>query len=110
MADLQANRSLIRNLLKLGIDIYLIDWGYPGREDRWLTLDDYINGYMDTCVDVVREKHNLAEINMLGICQGGVFSLCYTALHPEKIKNLITMVAPVDYHYLPCKGRSWCSF
>ncbi len=97
MADLQENRSLVRNLLKLGLDIYLIDWGYPGREDRWLTLDDYINGYIDTCVDIVRQRHGLDKINLLGICQGGAFSLCYTALHPEKIKNLITMVTPVDF-------------
>lgn len=98
MADLQENRSLVRNLLKLGMDVYLIDWGYPGREDRWLTLDDYINGYMDTCVDIVRERHDLDEINLLGICQGGAFSLCYVTLHPEKIKNLVTMVTPVDFY------------
>ncbi len=97
MADLQENRSLVRNLLKLGMDVYLIDWGYPGREDRWLTLDDYINGYINDCVDIVLERHNLAQLNLLGICQGGTFSLCYTALYPEKIKNLITMVTPVDF-------------
>jgi polyhydroxyalkanoate synthase len=39
MADLQADRSLVRNLLKLGLDVYLIDWGYPSRGDYWLTLD-----------------------------------------------------------------------
>ena len=97
MADLQENRSLVRNLLKLGLDVYLIDWGYPGREDRWLTMDDYINGYIDTCVDIVRQRHGLEQINLLGICQGGAFSLCYAALHPQKIKNLITMVTPVDF-------------
>ncbi len=97
MADLQENRSLVRNLLKLGMDVYLIDWGYPGREDRWLTLDDYINGYINDCVDTVLERHNLDQLNLLGICQGGTFSLCYTALYPEKIKNLITMVTPVDF-------------
>jgi len=98
MADLQENRSMVRNLLKLGLDVYLIDWGYPGREDRWLTLDDYINGYIDNCVDVICQRHNLDKINLLGICQGGTFSLCYASLHPEKIKNLITMVTPVDFH------------
>lgn len=98
MADLQENRSLVRNLLKLGLDVYLIDWGYPGREDRWLTLDDYINGYLDNCIDAVRERHGLDQINLLGICQGGVFSLCYSSLHPEKIKNLVTMVTPVDFY------------
>lgn len=98
MVDLQEDRSLVRNLLKLGMDVYLIDWGYPGRGDRWLTLDDHINGYINDCVDVVRERHGLDQINLLGICQGGTFSLCYTALYPEKVKNLITMVTPVDFH------------
>jgi len=98
MVDLQEDRSLVRNLLRLGMDVYLIDWGYPGRADRWLTLDDYINGYLNNCVDVVRQRHGGDSINLLGICQGGAFSLCYTALHHHKVKNLITMVTPVDFH------------
>ncbi len=98
MVDLQEDRSLVRNLLKLGMDVYLIDWGYPGRGDRWLTLDDYINGYIDNCVDVISKRHGADKINVLGICQGGTISLCYTALHAEKVKNLITMVTPVDFH------------
>lgn len=98
MVDLQEDRSLVRNLLARGEDVYLIDWGYPDRADRWLTLDDYINGYIDRCVDAIRERHGLPAINVLGICQGGAFSVCYSALHPEKVRNLITMVTPVDFH------------
>jgi len=98
MVDLQEDRSLVRNLLKLGMDVYLIDWGYPGPGDRWLTLDDHINGYINDCVDVVRERQGIDKINLLGICQGGTFSLCYSALYPEKVKNLVVMVAPVDFH------------
>lgn len=97
MTDLQADRSLVRNLLEQGEDVYLIDWGYPDGADRWLTLDDYLNGYLDRCVDAVRKRHQLDAINLLGICQGGSFSLCYTAMHPEKVHNLITMVTPVDF-------------
>lgn len=98
MVDLQEDRSLVANLLKLGLDIYLIDWGYPSRSDRWLTLDDYLNGYIDTCVDFIRKTHQLDKINLLGICQGGTFSLCYSSLHPDKVKNLVVMVAPIDFH------------
>jgi polyhydroxyalkanoate synthase len=98
MMDLQEDRSMIRGLLDAGLDVYLIDWGYPTRTDRWLTLDDYINGYIDNCVDAMRTRHQLDKINLLGICQGGAFSLCYSALHPEKVKNLIAMVTPVDFH------------
>ncbi len=97
MTDLQENRSMVRGLLETGQDVYLIDWGYPDRSDRFLTMDDYINGYIDRCVDVLRKRHNVDAVNLLGICQGGTFSLCYTALHPKKIKNLITMVTPVDF-------------
>ena len=97
MADIQEDRSAIRGLLDAGQDVYLIDWGYPDRADRFLTLNDYINGYIDRCVDVIRERRGLEKINVLGICQGGVFSLCYSTLHQHKVKNLITMVTPVDF-------------
>jgi len=63
-----------------------------------LRLEDYINGYIDDCVDVICKKHKLKKINLLGICQGGTFCLCYTALHQEKVCNLITTVTPVDFY------------
>ena len=97
MMDLQSDRSLIRRLLEQGLDIYLIDWGYPNGADRFLDLDDYINGFLHNCVQHVLDEHKLESTNVLGVCQGGTFSLCYTALHPERVKNLVTMVTPVDF-------------
>jgi polyhydroxyalkanoate synthase len=97
MTDLQENRSTIRGLLETGQDVYLVDWGYPDAADRYLTMDDYINGYLDRCVDVICARHGIDRLNILGICQGGTFSLCYAAMHPEKVKNLVTMVTPVDF-------------
>lgn len=97
MTDIQEDRSTIKNLLQHGQDVYLIDWGYPDNADRSLTMDDYINGYIDRCVDVICERHNLPKINILGICQGGSFSLCYTSMHQEKVNSLVTMVTPVDF-------------
>ncbi|WP_445245066.1 alpha/beta fold hydrolase [Microcoleus sp. OTE_8_concoct_300] len=49
---------------------------------------------------MVRDRHNLEQINLLSICQGGTFSLCYSSLYSEKVKNLITMVTPVDFHII----------
>jgi polyhydroxyalkanoate synthase len=97
MTDIQENRSTIRGLLETGQDVYLVDWGYPDGADLSLTMDDYINGYLDRCVDHICEAHGVDEINVLGICQGGTFSLCYSSLHPEKVRNLVTMVTPVDF-------------
>ncbi len=97
MMDLQPNRSFIRKLVEEGIDIYLIDWGYPTKIDRYKTLEDYIVGNINDCVDFIRREHQLEKINLVGVCQGGTFSLIYTALFPQKIKNLITLVTPVDF-------------
>ncbi|MCB1859449.1 MAG: class III poly(R)-hydroxyalkanoic acid synthase subunit PhaC [Gammaproteobacteria bacterium] len=97
MTDIQEDRSIVRNLLAAGQDVYLIDWGYPDGADCSLTLDDYLNGYVDHCVDYVRKFSGQERINILGICQGGVFSLCYTSLHQDKVRNLVTMVTPVDF-------------
>ncbi|MEO6688076.1 MAG: class III poly(R)-hydroxyalkanoic acid synthase subunit PhaC [Dokdonella sp.] len=97
MVDLQDDRSLVKNLLARGEDVYLIDWGYPDGADRWLTLDDYINGYIARSVDAVAKHAGVKKTNLLGICQGGAFSLCFAAMHPNKVQNLITMVTPVDF-------------
>ena len=97
MMDLQPDRSLIRRLLELGIDVYLIDWGYVDGADRYTDLNDYINGYLHRCLGEVLKAQQLPAATLLGVCQGGTFSLCYTALHPERVHNLITMVAPVDF-------------
>jgi polyhydroxyalkanoate synthase len=97
MMDIQPDRSVIKTLLELGLDVYIIDWGYPTAEDRYLTMDDYINGYMDNAIDYILSSAGLPHLNLLGVCQGGTFSTIYAALHPEKVKNLITMVTPIDF-------------
>ncbi|MBD9369086.1 class III poly(R)-hydroxyalkanoic acid synthase subunit PhaC [Xanthomonas sp. XNM01] len=106
MVDLQADRSLVKGLLALGVDVYVLDWGYPDRSDRYLTLDDYINRYIDGAVDHLNAAGD-GPLNLLGVCQGGAFSLCYSALHPEKVRNLVTMVTPVDFQTPDNMLSSW---
>jgi polyhydroxyalkanoate synthase subunit PhaC len=98
MADLQEDRSLVRNLLAQGVDLYVVDWGNPTRSDRWLTLEDYIDGYIGECVDFIRREHKIDQVSLLGICEGGVFTTCYAARNPAKVKNLVLTITPIDFH------------
>ncbi len=98
MIDLQDGRSLVQRLLALGHDVYVIDWGYADRSDRFLRLEDYLLRHVDGAVRHLCQRSGQAAIDLLGVCQGGVFSLCYAALQPERVRNLITMVTPVDFH------------
>lgn len=98
ITDLEPKRSLVLRLLEHGYPVYLIDWGYPDSTDRFTNLNDYINGYLYRCVQRVKRDSKRKKIDLLGICQGGVFSLCYSALHPSDIRKLVTLVTPVDFH------------
>ena len=94
--DLQPDRSLIRRLLAEGLDVYLLDWGYPDRGDRHLTLADYTLGFLHRAIERIAALHGAPDL--LGVCQGGTLSLLYASLEPGRIRNLITMVTPVDFH------------
>jgi polyhydroxyalkanoate synthase len=98
MTDLQEDRSLIRNLLQQGVDVWVVDWGSSSRADRYLTLDDYILGYLDDCVAAMRRQTGAAKVDLLGICEGGVFTLAYAALEPARVKNLVLTITPLDFH------------
>ena len=98
MTDLQEDRSLIRNLLKQGLDVWVIDWGNASRADRYLTIDDYVLGYLDDCVAAMRRASEAEAVNLLGICEGGAFTLAYAALEPARVKNLVLTVTPLDFH------------
>jgi len=98
MMDLEPGRSMIRALLDQGLEVYLIDWGYPDGDDQGLGLADYVVKRLGKCVQTISERHATESISLLGVCQGGTFSLCFAALHPERVRNLVLMVTPVDFH------------
>ena len=91
--DLQPDRSVIRRLLEAGHDVYMIDWNEPSRLDQHLTLSEYVNRYIDNCVDVLRERSGQEKINLLGYCMGGTMSVMYASLHSEKVNALGLMAA-----------------
>ena len=98
MTDLQEDRSLVRNLLSLGVDLYVVDWGNPSRADRWLTLDDYIEGYLANCINAILRRENADQVSLLGVCEGGVFTTCFAALHPSLVRAMVLTITPIDFH------------
>ncbi|HEY0768093.1 MAG TPA: class III poly(R)-hydroxyalkanoic acid synthase subunit PhaC [Steroidobacteraceae bacterium] len=96
--DLQPDRSLVRRLLAAGLNVYLIDWGDPDDADRCVDLEDYIEGHLGGSVRHILGSDASGALDLLGVCQGGVLSLCYAALHRKQVANLVTLTTPVDFH------------
>jgi poly[(R)-3-hydroxyalkanoate] polymerase subunit PhaC len=95
--DLQPGLSVVEDLLRRGLDVYLIDWGTPNHLDKDLRIHDYVNGYIDRAVDAVREVSGTDRLHVLGYCMGGTFAAMYTSLHPEKVRTLALMAAGLDF-------------
>lgn len=94
--DLQPGKSVIEILLKQGFDVYMIDWQPPTRTDAWRGFDAYVNQDLANAVRAVQIAEDVEQVNIIGYCLGGMLSLLYTALHPEKVKNLVTLATPFD--------------
>lgn len=101
MIDLQEDRSLVRNLLEAGVDVYVVDWGSPTRADQYLDMDDYIDLYLGSCLEYVCETNGGKPATMFGICEGGTFAACLAALRPELFAGLALAITPIDFHGEP---------
>jgi polyhydroxyalkanoate synthase subunit PhaC len=95
--DLQPEKSVVRQYLDRGFDVYMIDWGIPSDADRRLTLEDYVCGFLKNVVDFVVKEGGREDLNLLGYCMGGTMSTLFTALYPQRVKNLTLLAAPIDF-------------
>ena len=95
--DLLPEVSVTRSLLNQGLDIFATDWGTPSAYDKSLTIGHFVNKYLDKSVDFIRKITKSDKVSLFGYCWGGDLALMYAALHPEKVKNLITIATPGDF-------------
>src|SRR5215212_4418101 len=87
--DLARRDSLVGYLVKSGMDVYVLDWGTPGREDRYITFDQYISGSLRRVVQRVRRHSKQKRINLLGYSLGGTMTAIFTALYGDYVLNLV---------------------
>lgn len=96
--DLRPGHSFVEYMLRHGYDLYLLDWGAPGPEDRNLKFDDYTLEYLPRAIRKFKSVSGASEFSMLGWCLGALISTLYAALRPDDgLKNLILLTAPLDF-------------
>ncbi len=96
--DLRPGHSYVEYMLRHGYDLYLLDWGAPGPEDKNLCFDDYTLEYLPRAIRKFKKVAGVEEFSMLGWCLGALISTMYAALRPDDgLKNLILLTAPLDF-------------
>ena len=94
--DLNDDVSVIRKFCEHGFSVYILDWGYPTMKQRKISFSDYAN-YLEKVVDFICKERGVERVSVLGYCTGGIISLMYASLHPEKVGKLILLATPVDF-------------
>jgi polyhydroxyalkanoate synthase len=81
-----------------GYDVYLLDWGVPGLEDKDLKFDDYVLDYMTRAIRKVKALSGSQEFSLLGWCIGAILTTIYASMRPDDgLRNLLLLTAPLDF-------------
>jgi polyhydroxyalkanoate synthase len=96
--DLRPGHSFVEYMIKQGYDVYLLDWGSPGIEDKNLSFADYTLEYMPRAIRKMKAVSGSPEFSLLGWCIGSILTTIYAALRPDDgLRNLISLTGPLDF-------------
>ena len=76
--DLRPGHSFVEFMVNQGYDLYLLDWGVPGPEDKNLKFDDYTLDYMPRAIRKMKAISGSEEFSLLGWCIGAILASRFT--------------------------------
>jgi polyhydroxyalkanoate synthase subunit PhaC len=94
--DLMPGKSFVEFLVAQGHEVFMLDWGTPGPEDRYLTFDDICDRYIGRAVRVAGREAG-GKVHLFGYCLGGTLAAIHAAVRPAHIASLTLVAAPVTF-------------
>jgi polyhydroxyalkanoate synthase len=96
--DLMPGKSFTEYLVGKGHDVFTIDWGTPGPEDRYVTFDDICDGIIGRAMRVAARESPRGKAHLFGYCLGGTLAAIHAAVRREHVASLAVVAAPVRFH------------
>ncbi|MEL7158869.1 MAG: alpha/beta fold hydrolase, partial [Actinomycetota bacterium] len=98
--DLAPGRSLAEHLVGQGQQVFMVSWRNPSARQREWDLDTYVEALMEG-TEVVRTITGSPDLNLLGVCAGGITAAALTgyleAIGDERINSLNLLVTVLDW-------------
>ncbi len=95
--DLMPGKSLVEYLVAQGHDVFCIDWGTPGDEDRFLSFDAIVDGYLGRALKQTAKHSGAPKAHVLGYCMGGTLAAIHAAKYPQRFASFAALAAPVHF-------------
>ncbi|WP_245835380.1 alpha/beta fold hydrolase [Thalassospira mesophila] len=94
--DLNKKRSFARFLAQQGYRPLLLEWGYPGADERDFGMDDFIAGRLVMALQDMAEQTG-GPMPVVGYCMGGVLAMAACLLEPALVSQLVLLATPWDF-------------
>jgi polyhydroxyalkanoate synthase len=95
--DLAPEKSMVAYLVAQGHDVFIMDWGTPGSEDKYLTLEDIADRYIGRATRVAAKVAGTKQVHLLGYCMGGILTTMHIARRPERVASHVAIAAPLRF-------------
>jgi len=102
--DINQKKSIVKQFLSKGFDVFLIDWGSQKEEQidnnnkNQKPIEDYIS-FIDKSIQEIKNLTKNNTINLYGYSWGGLLCILYTCYKDlsKNIKNLVLHSSPLDF-------------
>lgn len=98
VVDLRKGASLVEALVAGGLDVWCLDWGVAGDEDRYLSWDDVV-ARLARAARFVRRSTRAPRVGVLGYCMGATLAGIFAALEPEQVGAFVNLAGPFDFSH-----------
>jgi polyhydroxyalkanoate synthase subunit PhaC len=93
---LMPGKSFVEWLTAQGWDVWIIDWGTPEAEDRFVSFDDICDRQLGRALRAV-ERSTSMKPHVLGYCMGGTLVALHASVYPERFRSVVALAAPVHF-------------
>lgn len=95
--DLAPPVSAVGQMIRGGLQVYLVQWHRPAEEHQAWGLAEYADAFLNECLDVVRRETHQPTAFVAGHSLGGTLAAIFAALHPQQVQGLILLGAPLAF-------------
>lgn len=103
--DLAPRKSFAEFLVAAGFDVWCVDWGTPGPEDRYLDFEEVVDRYLGRAIRRCARTSPRNQAHVLGYCMGGTLAAIHAAVHNEHVASLTAVAAPIAFQQAGILGE-----
>jgi polyhydroxyalkanoate synthase len=95
--DLAPWASVVLQCVRHCLRVYLLQWEPPGVAGEGFGLAEYADRLILDCLDAIADEVGPSRAFLAGHSLGGTFAAIFAALHPERVRGLALLGAPLHF-------------